>query len=85
MCIRDSPGYGAHDDQRAFHRMQRAGHFARKIKVSGNIKEIDLLVMDFNGRHRGADGDVAFDLFRIIIADRVAILDTCLLYTSRCV
>ena len=71
-------GHSAHDDQRAFHRVKRASHFARKIEISGNVDEVDLLAVNFDGRHGSADGDVAFGLFGIIIADGVAIFDTAL-------
>ena len=69
---------GAQDDDRALHGVQRAGHFARKIEVTGNVNEVELLAVDFNRRHGRADGDMTLDLFGIVITDRVSILDTTL-------
>ena len=71
-------GHGAHDDHGALHRVQRAGHFAREVEVTRNINEIELLAVDFNRRHGRADGDMALDLFGIIVTDSVAVLDTAL-------
>ena len=70
--------HGADDDHSALHRVQRAGHFAREVKVAGHIDDIELLAVDFNRRDGRADRDVALDLLGIIIADRVAVLDTTL-------
>ena len=69
---------GAQNDDRALHGVQRAGHFARKIEVTGNVNEVELLAVDFNRRHGRADGDMTLDLFGIVITDRVSILDTAL-------
>ena len=69
---------GAQNDDRALHGVQRAGHFARKIEVTGNVNEVELLAVDFNRRHGRADGDMTLDLFGIVITDRVSILDTTL-------
>ena len=46
---------GAQDDDRALHGVQRAGHFARKIEVTGNVDEVEFLSVDFNGRNGCAD------------------------------
>ena len=69
---------GADDDDRALHGVQRAGHFARKIEVSGNVNEVDLFAVDFNRRHGRADGDMTLNLFGVVVTDRVSILDTAL-------
>ena len=69
---------GAQNDDRALHGVQRAGHFARKIEVTGNVNEVELLAVDFDRRHGRADGDMTLDLFGIVITDRVSILDTTL-------
>ena len=69
---------GADDDHRALHGVQRASHFARKIKVTGNVNEVEFFAVDFNRRHGRADGDMTLDFFGIIVTDRVSILDTTL-------
>ena len=71
-------GGRAHHEHGALHGVQRAGHFAREIEVAGNVDDIELLAVDFNGRHGRADGNMALDLFRIPVADSVAIFDTAL-------
>ena len=71
-------GHSAHDKRSAFHSSQRARHLAREIEVAGDVDDIELLAVDFNGRHGRTDGDMALDLFRIPVADSVAIFDTAL-------
>ena len=46
---------GTDDDYRSLHGVQRAGHFAREIEVTGNVDEVEFLSVDFNGRNGCAD------------------------------
>ena len=65
-------------DDRALHGVQRPDIYARKIGITGNVNEVELLAVDFDRRHGRADGDMTLDLFGIVITDRVSILDTTL-------
>ena len=71
-------GGRAHHEHGALHGVQRASHFAREVEVAGDIDDIELLAVHLNRRHGRADGDMALDLFGIIVTDSVAVLDTAL-------
>ena len=62
----------AHHDHRGVSHRQGLHHFALKIEISGGVDQVDLAVFPFHGGKRRADGNIALDLFRIIVRRRRA-------------
>ncbi len=66
---------GGDSDHAGLDRAQRAQHVAHKVKVTGAVQNVDLLAGKLHGHNGGGDGDLAGDLFRVVVADGVAVGD----------
>ena len=56
---------GAYHDRGGFHHAQGTHHFADKIKIAGNVDQVDLGALPFHGSGRGADRNAAFVFFGV--------------------
>ena len=63
---------GAHQHPRVGHG-QALGHLAGEVEIAGGVQHVDLAAVIFHGGHGGGDGDLALDLFRVVIANGVAV------------
>ena len=52
---------------------QRLLHIAGEIKVTRRIQHVDLASVVFHGSNAGGNGDLALDLFRVVVTDGISI------------
>jgi hypothetical protein len=69
------PGRSVDNDDRGIGDPQRRRHFPQEIGVTRCVEQIDLRLPPLDRRDRGADGNMALDLVRIEIGDRVPVFD----------
>ena len=63
---------GADDDGRVGHG-EGLHHIAGKVKGAGGVQNVDLTALVLQRGHRGGDGNLTFDLLRIIVAHGVSV------------
>ena len=63
------------DDDHRIDRSDRGSEIADEVGVAGCVQDVDLDAVPFDGRHRERDRDALALLVRIVIGDRVAVLD----------
>ena len=66
---------GGDQDGAGFHGPQGAEHFAHKVKVTRAVQHVDLRPTEVHRRETGGNGDLALDLFGVVVADGVAVAD----------
>ena len=69
---------GGDQDGAGFHRAQGAQGLAHKVKVARAVQDVDLLAAEADGGDGGGDGDLALDLFGVVVAGGVAVGDLAL-------
>ncbi len=64
---------GGDGDYAGLDRAQGVEHLADKVEVAGAVEHVDLVAVELHRRDSRGDGDLAGDLFGIIVADGVAV------------
>ncbi len=67
-------GDGVHDEERGVRRLQAADHLGHEDPVAGRVDEVDLLLLPLERRDRERNRDLPFDLLRVEVGRRVAVL-----------
>jgi hypothetical protein len=69
------PGRGVDEDDGGVGNAQGGLHVADEIGIARRIDDVDLAISPLDGSQCGADGDLPFDLVRVIVGDGVPLLD----------
>ena len=69
---------GSDQDGPGFHRAQGAQGLTDEVEIARAVQNIDLLAAEADRGNGGCNGDLALDLFRVVVASGVAVRDLAL-------